>query len=47
MTSRFFRSFVSFFENVGRAKAAHQLYIMGLHEEAKSLMLDRDKKESE
>lgn len=29
-------------ESAGRARAAHQLHIMGYTEEAKQLMLDRD-----
>ena len=36
-----FVAIVAFGENAGRARAAHQLASMGMHEEAKALMLHR------
>lgn len=36
-----FVAVVAFGENAGRARAAHQLASMGLHEEAKALMLQK------
>jgi len=37
-------NFVRFWESVGRARAAHHLYRMGYHEQAKNLILGIDKK---
>jgi len=39
MMRRAFRNFISFWESAARAKAAHQLWNMGYHEEAKNLMI--------
>ena len=36
-----FVAIVAFGENAGRARAAHQLASIGLHEEAKALMLQK------
>ena len=37
--SKVVHSFWTFFETVGRARAAHQLALLGYHEEAKEVML--------
>jgi len=36
---KMFRNFISFFESVGRARAAAELSRQGYHKEAKALML--------
>ena len=36
-----FVAIIAFGENAGRARAAHQLSSMGMHEEAKALMLNK------
>ena len=36
-----FVAVIAFGENAGRARAAHQLASMGMHEEAKALMLQK------
>lgn len=40
-----FMNFVGFWESVGRARAANQLYNMGYHEQAKELILGKTIKE--
>jgi hypothetical protein len=39
MFLRAWKNFISFWEMSARAKAAHQLWNMGYHEEAKNLMI--------
>ena len=40
-----FKKFIEICERIGYARAAHNLALMGKHEEAKALMCHSDKKE--